>query len=790
MFYKRHKARIVTTKADQTRGRIYTLMGFVFLMFLIIILRLFQLQVFQHNIYAQAALSQHLGSVELPAKRGDIYVKDAHSGELSRLATNTTLDLLYIDPNVEIDEKKDKITPQENKKLIAQKLPPIIFTKQEYETCKENPKECAYDITKEGIQGKKTSNEDKLSDEDLKREQEDYSFKDYEVVLEDIQAKILKDISKKYIDFVVLKRDAKPDLMEEVESEKLSGISVDKERLMISADPTLIPENELDDTAKILAKLLDQPAIELKSSLSQKKLRYVLIKNKLAPEVSSKINDLGFEVTTELGTKKMKLKGIVLTPEHWRFYPEGQLASNIVGYVDLNNSGQYGIEGYFNVELEGKKGSITSQSDPKGRQITVGETEIVNAVDGQNIVLTIDRVVQKKVEEVLAARVEEYKADSGQVIVMDPFSGAIIAMANYPTFDPNDYTEALKLRKYIPEEDAEAYKKMEIFKKDKQGKYVPIEKLKGDLEDSEIQKYVYVNRLGLGALKNKTVTEYYEPGSTFKPIVMAIGLDVGEVTPETTYNNSGPIALKDGGEIKNSTGIYGGRTTMITVLQKSLNTGMVFVANKLGAKVLYSYFKNFGFGEYSNIGLEGEIKADLEYYKKWDDVQLMTTGFGQGIVVTPLQLISAWSALANGGKLMQPYIVDSVIKEGKTTQTEPKIISRVISEETSSIITSMLISVVKTYNQKIFKIPGYQIAGKTGTAQIVGPGGSYEKGLDGTTITSFVGYAPALKPKFVILVKMDRPRIGAGTWGETTAGPVFSDIAKFILDYYNVEPES
>jgi len=365
---------------------------------------------------------------------------------------------------------------------------------------------------------------------------------------------------------------------------------------------------------------------------------------------------------------------------------------------------------------------------------------------------------------------------------MNPFSGAIIAMANSPSFNPNVYAEAYTLRKLESGEKVE--RTIPVFKKDEGGQYVPV--TDDDLGNKDVEKFVYENKFGPGVFKNKAVSEYYEPGSSFKPIIMSIALDTKEVEPQTTYDNKGPLLI-DEFEIKNSTGIYGGITTMTEVLEKSLNTGMAWVAKKLGKKLVYEYLKDFGFGQYTNIQLEGETKGELDYYSHWSKAQLLTTSFGQGIVVTPLQLATAWCALANGGKLIQPYIVDSILRNGETIKTEPEIIHRVISEEASSIITSMLVSVVRNYHG--VEIPGYLVAGKTGTAQVAGKYGLYEKG-EGATITSFAGYFPATKPQFVILVKLDRPRIGEGTWGETTAAPVFRSIAEFLIDYFNIEASS
>lgn len=757
-----------TVKGGHTRSRITIMMIFVFAVFLVILMRLFQLQIMNHDQYIAIAEEQHFGAIDLPARRGDIYVKDTHSGELSKLATNTTLDLLYVDPMV-----------AENKQEIAQKLTPLIFSEEEYQACTEDPKECFYSIRQEmGLETLVVS--DTMWDietgttkkvEALKEEETE--IKSYRSMLEEISDDILSRISKSEVDFVILRRDADDELMADIINERLPGIFVDTERFMIYGDPTLVPESQLATISKTLATYLDEPPSTIESRLTRRQVRYVFLRNRLSPETSRAI-------------KELALKGVVLLPEHWRFYPEGDLAPHLVGFINRENTGQYGIEGYFNIELEGKKGAIYAESDPFGRQITVGDTKIVNAVDGDTIVLSIDRVVQKRVEEILKEQVEAFKADSGQVIIMNPFSGAIVAMANYPSFDPNIYTDSYTLRKLNLDEDEKVYSTTPIFKTDDRGQYVPI--ADEDLNNDEVEKYVYENTFGPGVFKNKVISEYYEPGSVFKPIIMSIAIDAKEVEPETTFDDDGPLHI-DEFEIKNSDNQYHGISTMTEVLELSLNTGMSWVSKELGKRLMYEYLKDFGFGEYTNIKLEGETKGEVDYYTHWSKAQLLTTSFGQGIVVTPLQMVAAWAALANGGKLVQPYIVDSVIRDGEVIQTQPEIIHRVISEEASSIITSMLVSTVRRGHGRPADIPGYLIAGKTGTAQIAGKYGRYETG-EGSTITSFAGYFPALQPQFVMLVKFDRPRIGENTWGSTTAAPTFRKISEFLIDYYNLEPNS
>lgn len=757
-----------TSRTANNSFRIAVLSFIAALFFLIILGRLFQLQIVQYDHYSQLAEDQHFGAIELPARRGEILVRDTHSGELSKLATNTTLDLLYVDPFI----ADDKVG-------IAKQLAPLLFTPADYQACVDAPDDCQYSVIDEEAADRFPTTQpvwDLGITDDVRIPDNNPHFKSYAALTDEVAATLLRKISKLEVDFVVLKRDADADSMAEIINERFPGVFADPKRFMIYADPTQIPENRLQEVAQRLSPHLASTTASLTEKLTRRKVRYVFLKNRLSPDISRKIRELN-------------LKGVVLLPEHWRFYPENSLASNLVGFLNHDGVGQYGIEGFFNVELEGKKGAIIAGSDPFGRQITVGDSQIVNAVDGDTIVLTIDRIIQKKTEEILAEAVNNYKADSGQVVIMDPFTGAIIAMANAPSFNPNEYNDAFALRPlkdYLKElkDDEELPHTIPVFVRNEKGVYVPAEEK--DMENDELEKFIYANKFGPGVFKNKIVSEFYEPGSVFKPIVMSIALDAKEVEPQTTFVDDGPLKIDDF-EIKNSDNVYHGKTNMIKVLEMSLNTGMSFVSKKLGKRLLYQYLSDFGFGEYTNIRLEGEAKGRLDYYKRWSKAQLLTTSFGQGIVITPLQMIAAWGALANGGKLMEPYIVDTVIKENEVIKTEPKVIKRVISEESSSIITSMLVNVVKNGHAKIAAIPGLLVAGKTGTAQIAGKNGKYETG-EGTVITSFAGYLPALEPKFVMLVKFDRPRIGENTWGVNTAAPTFRKIADFLVDYYNLQP--
>jgi cell division protein FtsI/penicillin-binding protein 2 len=303
--------------------------------------------------------------------------------------------------------------------------------------------------------------------------------------------------------------------------------------------------------------------------------------------------------------------------------------------------------------------------------------------------------------------------------------------------------------------------------------------------------YVYENWSGPASYVNKTVQEVYEPGSVFKPIIMASAIDSGEVSPSTTFNEDGPIKVGDF-EIHTALDEYNGIQTMTNVLETSSNVGMAFVAMKLGKAVMYDYIKKFGFGEYTDIELENETEGQVMHYKKWSDALLITSSFGQGLSATPIQVATAWSALANGGLLIKPHIVAEIRQDGQIVEKiERQEIRRAISPETSSIITQMLVSSVDNGVAHSAKVPGHKIAGKTGTSQIANiHGRGYEDTKnEGSVITTFAGYAPVNKPKFVILVKFDRARVGQNAYGSTTAGPVFKEVASYLFEYYSIPPD-
>ena len=432
--------------------------------------------------------------------------------------------------------------------------------------------------------------------------------------------------------------------------------------------------------------------------------------------------------------------GIKYVMETFRYYPEDEVGCHVLGYLDNdpdNPTGHYGLEGFFEDELSGTEGMMQVEKDGSGGLSIINDLIEEPAKDGSDLVLTIDRSIQfytcKKLEEAIGT----YAADSGSIIIMDPDTGAIMAMCAYPEYNPNDYT---------------------------------------DVDDMSVYN-------------NQSIFAQYEPGSIFKPITMAAALDLGKVMPETTYVDTGQVIIDDWPISNSDYSTYGahGEVDMISVLENSLNTGAIFAAKAAGKENFAEYVKKFGFGEKTGIELETESAGNISNLEGSviQDIYMATASFGQGITVTPIQMAAAYSAIANGGILMQPYIVKEIIGEdGFHNVTEAKQIRRVISERASSLLKGMLVKVVDGGHAIKAAVDGYYVAGKTGTAQVAS---SNTKGYSGKTIHSFVGFAPADDPEFVMIVKLDNVKNVA--YSASSAAPVFGDIADFILSYLKVPKE-
>ncbi len=765
-------------------NRVQILIGLFVFLFALVILKVFWLQIVQHGYYQKIAQREHQGYAELPARRGEILITEYHSGEEFKLATNTTLDLIYADPSLIKDPH-----------YVSEKIAPIIFNLEEereiHEKLMKKAQKLAFHQKKTEEELKKEE-EEKESEENLEEEapeeEETPGIKEVELKIKpktdeelfnQFKHNLATKLGEKIRTQILLIQKIDPELKEKIQLLHLPGIEITEGGDLFAYPPQIGDKGRV---AKQLSPLIgfDHDILE---RLLQGKNRYTVLKKKLSPDASDEINKLRKE-------DPENFLGIRLQEEYYRYYPEGSLAAQALGYVNSANIGQYGIEGGFQKALEGEKGFFTSQKDGTGNQITVGESVIKQAKDGLNVYLTLDRAIQLEVEKALEKGVTTAQADSGQAIVMDPKTGRILAMAQYPTFNPNSFGEAFD-KKEIELTKKQVEELHIVGEGENQRKYLYIRKDPDEriqiFEDPDLPDtyYMYANRVGPEVYKNKVVQEIYEPGSVFKAIVMASAIDAGEVTPTTRHNCTGPIQV-DEFEIHTFNDIYHGWETMTEVLEHSCNIGMAFVARKLERNLFYNYIMKFGFGKRTDIEFDNEEDGRVEYYSKWAESELVTHGFGQGISATPIQTITALAALANNGVLMQPHVVSQTFNPStiETKVTEPKKIEQVISPDSAKTITSMLVSTVENGIPQA-QVRGHFIAGKSGTSQTYKHGKAL-KGL-GTTIGSFGGYAPIDDPQFVILVKMDHPK--ASPWGAVTAGPVFKEIAEFIFTYYNIPPD-
>ncbi|OGV91157.1 hypothetical protein A3A66_01130 [Microgenomates group bacterium RIFCSPLOWO2_01_FULL_46_13] len=501
------------------------------------------------------------------------------------------------------------------------------------------------------------------------------------------------------------KLEEKPEVM----SEKLASLlAPSPEEMKATASAALVDELRLSTQQTLLNKF------------TTTRLAWVILKRSVAAEIKEAVEKLGFA-------------GIGFEETSARFYPEASMAAQLTGFLGSDETGRstgyFGLEGFYNLELTGRPGLVRQEIDALGRPITVGRFEDVSPRTGRDLRTYLNRGIQWLAEQKLEEALKKYGASSGEVVIMDPKTGGLVALASLPGYDQAFYQKF----------------------------------------DSNLYRL-------------PSIADTYEPGSTFKVIVMSAALEEGVVAPETTCDEPcrgrvviGPYTIRTWNDE-----YHPGQTTA-EILERSDNVGMVFVGQKLGKEKFVDYIRRFGFGEATNVDLDGEAVPKLR--ERWGDIDLATGSFGQGLAVTSLQMLRAVAALANGGKLMEPHVVKEVIGE-EIQAVSPKVVRQVVSEKTARSITEMMVASVKSGEAQWTQLRGYRIAGKTGTAQIPIAGHYDEE----KTIASFVGFAPADDPKFVMLVKLREPTISP--WAAETAAPLWMEIAKELFFYLNIPPEN
>lgn len=470
-------------------------------------------------------------------------------------------------------------------------------------------------------------------------------------------------------------------------------------------------------TIKALSNIFEIDRKELITNLYSSK-PFVWIKRQITPKEAKMLADLD-------------LPGIVLKSEYSRFYPNKFLGAQVIGFCGLDGKGIEGVEYAYNTELQGTEDRVKVIKDALGRRFESEKTSVSDS-DGNNLILTIDGAVQHITEKALEEAVVGFSGKSGMAIVMNPRTGGILALAHYPSYNPNAFRE---------------YSKNE--------------------------------------LRNRALTDPFEPGSTMKIFSIAAAIESGIYKPTTVFNCENG-AFKVGSNVVNDTHPYG-MLTVQEIIKYSSNIGAVKVGQGIGAEILYKSLRNFGFGEKTGIDCAGETSGTLAHYNKWRKIDAGTIAFGQGISVSAIQLITATAAIANGGILMRPYLVQAVTDANGQIikKNEPTAVRRVISTETARTVRQMMKEVTTSGGTGTnAALEGYAVSGKTGTAQKI-ENGVYARGK---YVSSFIGFVPADYPEAVILVVVDEPQ--KRYYGGTVAAPAFKRIALETIGYLNISPQN
>lgn len=490
-------------------------------------------------------------------------------------------------------------------------------------------------------------------------------------------------------------------------------------RYNLWADPQEAIHNTADKVKK-LASQLDISRSDLSTIFSDPKSRYTILARRMTEDQADNV-------------RLLEMEGLGFDQEQMRIYPEASSSAHLTGFLgkdnDGNPKGYFGLEGYYDLILRGKQSVQQLKVDAKGRRLESSQTPLL---DGATLITSIDSGVQVIAQKKLAKGLEKYQAEAGNVIIMDPKTGNIIAMAAEPSFDPNSYWGF----------DGELY-------------------------------------------RNPIISDSFEPGSIFKVVVMASALDKKVIDKDTKCDICDAAYHIDKYTIETWNNKYYPDSTMTDVIVHSDNVGMVFVANKLGKKDLHASLEKFGFDEATGIDLQGEFYPRLKSEKDWSNVDLATISFGQGIAVTPIQMIRAVGAIANKGILEAPQVGQKIIMQnGETKDIKKEKSTRVVSEEAARKITEMMSEAASSGESKWTNTPGFRVAGKTGTAQIP-IAGHYDAE---NTIASFVGFAPYDDPKFVMLVTLKKPQ--SSQWASETAAPLWYDIARDLFIKFGISPDS
>lgn len=726
----------------------------------IIISTTFKYSVKEYKYYKNLADKQQTTTITNPVSRWTIY---SNNDPVWVLSTSTDLSDLAIDPQ-EIWSKEKLITFLTD--TVYEELCPIVQS----EECLTN----LLNFTK------KTALDDFSADPDY--------------IKSKIHEEVKGRVEKKYVDSVSLKSNLTQD-----EINKLSALSLDWLFFVINnlyADPTKIMDEE--KFAKLISPIIWESEQDIKNIIKKRQVRYTKFLSKLSLRTKDKIdariqNEKNAISKWLLTDENSVYRYIILEPHPTRFYPEKNLASQIIWFVNNTWEWRYWIEGYFNEELKWKEWVKISKKDISWRAIWLDETSEQELINWADIKLTIDRNIQKEVWKILADWIKEFRANRWSVVIMDPKTWAIIAMANYPDFDPNDFWSVFELERV-------SYGKypnpwfdllwMPLFVEDSvnwtdfvyNNKNIKLRlATENEASNSAVPKYKYKNNFWPWVYANDTIWSLYEPWSVFKAITTAIWIDTWDIKPSDTYTDKWYVEI-DNFKISNVSKECIWNHTYSHALDWSCNVWMIDIIKKIWSALFYKYALDFGYGQKTNITLEWEVFGKIQPYEKWSKAKLFTQSFWQWITATVLQMATAYSVIANWWIYMQPYIVDSItLPNGQIINNAPTPIRRVIKEDTSKQLIAMLTEWASIWFAKTWWVPWYDMAWKTWTSQIAAKW-KYEVWTAWHTVTSYGWFWPSSNPKFVMIVKIDRPR--SAVYSETTSSAMYARIAKYLLNYY------
>lgn len=567
------------------------------------------------------------------------------------------------------------------------------------------------------------------------------------VVAAGLVAQLIRVQFGPYAPFFAARTEATTGIIERLVPDR--GLIFDREGRLLATNNSLyyveievrqLTPRSREDIAAVFSKLLVLPFEDLYGQLTQDwesrgQLRIRLTREEGGQRLPIQVDGAVAEVLRGFlaDPEAPDLSGLALVPAPRRVYPNGPLAGHVLGFVNQEGKGFFGVEGYYDEWLAGKPITVQRPLIPPEARLQPDPPA------GVNLVLTIDLEIQQMVEEALAQGVQSSQAEAGQIIVMDPETGEILAMAAWPPLDPNQY------QPWLAQEE------------------------QGDE----------------GPVITPAVAGTYEPGSTFKVLTMAAAIDSGAVTPEDEFIDTGAIEV-GGATIRNWDGGAWGAQTMVGCMRHSLNVCLAYVASeRLGAARFYEYLQAFGIGQLTGIDLAGEVPGQLRTprHPQWTASDLGTNSFGQGVSVTPVQLLTAIAAVANDGVVVQPHVVRQVVTPQGAYRPRTTVLGRPIQPDTARTMTAMLTQSLDGETQYA-EVPGYEVAGKTGTAQI-----PTDFGYDpSATIASFIGWGPVDDPQFIVLVRLDKPK--TSPWGSVVAAPVFQQVAERLVVLMEIPPDA